>query len=82
MTTEEGEYYITLAMLHGPSTIDEVKSRITATHDPLNRTLAGTWWVYRDAICGQDFDTQAEAAYHYCEHYGLLQEVTDDRTRA
>ncbi|RZN09671.1 hypothetical protein CWO91_16720 [Bradyrhizobium genosp. SA-3] len=86
MTEEEGNYYITLATLHGPSTVDDLEGGTSerGTHDPLTFSLGGVdepeyWWVFRDAyvtpderLCRRNFDTRAEAARHYCLHYGLI----------
>lgn len=81
MTEEEGNYYITLAALHAPSTVGDIditngKGTYTGpergTHDPLNRTIQDCWWVYRAELCRPDFNTRAEAARHYCRHYGLI----------
>lgn len=86
MTEEEGNYYITLATLHGPSTVGDIEDSsqlYRGTHDPLtlSRGFGGAdcWWVFRDAyitpderLCKRNFNTRAEAARHYCRHYGLI----------
>lgn len=72
MTKEEGELYITLATLHGPSTREEVAhEQEDPEHDPLTHTKSG-WWVWRDVACQPTFYTREEAARHYCLHYGLI----------
>jgi hypothetical protein len=78
MTEEEGNLYITLATLHGPSTRDEICDDDHNPHAPLVKGAAG-WWVDRDPclddnnfLYDRDFPTRAEAARHYCLHYGLI----------
>jgi hypothetical protein len=84
MTEEEGDRWIALAVLHGPSTVkdidrtSEVIGPGRGTHDPLTKNRNGEWWVYRSGsdergviLCQPNFETRAEAARHYCKHYGI-----------
>jgi hypothetical protein len=71
MTEEEGDRYIALALLHGPSTVGDIRGPSRGSHEPLHRASTNRWWVYRDAICQPYFNTRAEAARHYCKHYGI-----------
>jgi hypothetical protein len=81
MTQEEGDRYIALALLHGPSTVNDIVRHASGgqgNHDPLHRSERGpfgdrsaVWWVYRDCCCKPNFRTAAEAARHYCRQYGV-----------
>jgi hypothetical protein len=77
----DDDFYIALAMLHGPSTFGDIGARGVygsdgpadrGNHDPLHNDSKHGWWVFRNAIAQANFDTAGEAAKYYCEHYGLL----------
>lgn len=72
MTEEEGDRWIALALLHGPTTMNDNNCDEPGSHDPLHRShKSRPWWVFRNGICVEDFATRAEAARHYCKHYGI-----------
>lgn len=75
--TKLDDAYIALAVLHGPSTVHDIEPDIPSfkdrgNHDPLHRNRTNhLWWVFRNGICAQEFNTAGEAARFYCRHYGL-----------